>query len=226
MRARRPRLPPPGSRSRPRSSSKRKPSAWPQPGTAVVGGAAADADHNPARSRGDRCQEQLAGAARGGDERVALPGGNQHQPRRRRHLDDGGLTVTEQAETGDDRLTERAGHLNFAVRAASRRDEGLGRSFAAVGHRHLVDRCLGHARTTPRAIAAAASRAVKLPLNLSGAITTRIVAGPDQARRPLTPCLDLQGVSSVDQASQCKHTQSTHHGPTPAARRRTAVPAL
>ena len=43
----------------------------------------------------------------------------------------------------------------------------------------------GGGGTTPRAIAAAASSAVRLPLNLSGAITTRIAPAPIRLARPL-----------------------------------------
>ena len=118
--------------------------------------------------------------------RIALFGGHEHQPRGRRHLDHGGLTVAQQAEPGDNRLAQRAGHLGLADRAAGRRDQGVDRPFAAVGHRHLVDRCARASRRPRRAPSPPPPRAaVRLPLNLSGAITTRMVAGPAQARRPL-----------------------------------------
>jgi len=77
---------------------------------------------------------------------------------------------------------------------------------AAQKQKFLPRIASGDARATPRAIAAAAWRAVKLPLNLSGAITTRMVAGPVQDHRPLTPRLGLRGVSSVDRASLQAYT--------------------
>ena len=68
MRASRPRGPPPGSSSWPRLVKQAKAERLAQAGPAVVGGAAANADHDPARSGGDGRQQELAGAARGGDE--------------------------------------------------------------------------------------------------------------------------------------------------------------
>ena len=114
-----------------------------QPGPAVVGRAAADAHDHATRPGGDGRQQQLAGAPRGRDQGVALRRRHEHQPRGGRHLEHGGPTVAQQAETGDDRLAQRAGHLGFAVRAAGRGHQGLDGSLAAVGHRHLVDRCAG-----------------------------------------------------------------------------------
>ena len=78
----------------------------------------------------------------------------------------------------DDRLAQRPVDRGLAERAARRRHQRRDRALAAVGHRHPVDRRLGRSPATPRAMASAASDAVRLPLNLSGAITTRIVAAP------------------------------------------------
>ena len=51
---------------------------------------------------------------------------------------------------------------------------------SAIGTPSIV--ASGAARMTPRAMASAACDAVRLPLNLSGAITTRIVAAPGSMR--------------------------------------------
>ena len=151
--------------------------------------------------------------------RVAFLGGHEHQPRGRRHLD-ARRSDRHPAGRSGRRPAPRAGRSlglrGYEPPVAATRAWVVPSPPSAIGT-WSID-ASGDARTTPRAIAAAASRAVKLPLNLSGAITTRIVAGPAQARRPLTPRLGLQGVSSVDQASQCKHTRSTQLGPTRARR--------
>ena len=70
---------------------------------------------------------------------------NEHQPRGGGHLDHGGAPVAQQAESGRDRLASRAGDSGFAERAAGGGDQGVDRSFAAVGHGHPIDRRTGHA---------------------------------------------------------------------------------
>ena len=84
--------------------------------------------------------------------------GHEHQPRGGRHLDHGGAPVAQRGRTSPDRLTERPADRGLAKRAAGRGDQGVDRSFAAVGHRHAGDRRAGQALATPRAIARAASR--------------------------------------------------------------------
>ena len=92
--------------------------------------------------------------------------------------------VAQQAESGGHWFTEWPADRGLANGAAGRGDQGIDRSFAAVGHRHAIDRRAGQALATPRDIARAASAAVRLPLNLSGAITTRIVAEPGSGSPP------------------------------------------
>ena len=68
---------------------------------------------------------------------------DEDEPRGRRHLQDGGPAVPEEAEAGDDRVAERAGDRRFAEGAPGGGDEGLDDALAAVGHRDEVDRGVG-----------------------------------------------------------------------------------
>ena len=140
------------SRSRPSSSSSRKPSAWPSPAPPSLVALPPMPTITRLRPGGDRRQQQLAGASRGRDQGIALLGRDEHQSRGRRHLDHGGLAVAEQAEAGR-RPARRAGRSPVASRneppvAATR---ACDRPLAAVGHRHLVDRSRRAQRGPPRA---------------------------------------------------------------------------
>ncbi len=112
-----------------------------EPGAAVVGGAAADADDQASGARVDCGEDQLAGAARGGDEGIAPGGRDQDEPGGGGHLEHRGLAVSQHAERRPDRFTSRAGDFGFVRGAAGGGDQGVDGSFAAVGHGDRVDRC-------------------------------------------------------------------------------------
>ena len=146
---------------------------------AVIRGAAADAhDHAPGPG-GQGREQQLACPSRGGPPGISRSGRNQDESRGRGHLDHRRSAVSEQTERGLHGTAERPRDGGRAKRPPRRGDQRGDRALTPIGHRHAVDRGPGVDARTPRAIASAASGAVRLPLNLSGAITTRIPAGLD-----------------------------------------------
>ena len=113
---------------------------------AVVRGAAADPDDDPARSAGDRLGDQFSGPKRRRTARVAVACVEQMQPRGIRHLDDRGLTVDR--KNGLDRHTERSAN-HFRLRRCAQIHERRERPFAAIGHRDPHDLAGAEYRAQP-----------------------------------------------------------------------------
>ena len=91
-----------------------------------------------------RCREdELAGAARARDPRIALAHIEQRQAARGGHLDDGGDAVAEHTPLRIDLATEWVAHMRDAKRAFRRANERAHRSLAAIGERHLLDERIG-----------------------------------------------------------------------------------
>ncbi len=100
----------------PAASRKRTPQRMGHACAAVDRGAAADADDDLLDAGVERATDQLAGAARGGEHRVALGGRQQLQAARLRHLDDGRAAVAAETPRGGDRPAERVAYLPGAGR--------------------------------------------------------------------------------------------------------------
>ena len=113
----------------------------------------------------------------------------------------------------DNRLASGSADAGFAVTSRRsprpglrpslrrRRPSGPGRSMRPGRPRHTAR----HRR--------AASSADRLPLNLSGAITTRMAAGPLQARRPCLAAARRQWLAAGSIGVPCKHNQSAESNP-------------
>ena len=123
------------------ASSSRKPSAWPSPAPPSLVALPPMPTMSRSRSCCDRRQKQLAGAASCRDERIALFRGTRTSP------EAAAISITavrpspEQAELGATWLASRPGNQGLAQGAAGGSDQGVDRSFTAIGHRHEVNRC-------------------------------------------------------------------------------------
>ena len=104
-------------------------------GTAVIGGAAADAEDEVVHPHLQRGQDQLASAEAGGEQRIALLRRHQMDTGGRRHLDDGTLAIPQQADEALHLVAKRGGHLDRQYAATGGIDQRLHRAFAAIGHR-------------------------------------------------------------------------------------------
>ena len=103
-------------------------------GAAVVGGAAAQADDDPAIAFIHRRAHQFPGAVSGGASRVASVIGYQRQSGCQSHFDDGGFAVAHDAPTSGDWITQRAGNHGLAIGPARGVDERGQCPVAAVGN--------------------------------------------------------------------------------------------
>ena len=106
-------------------------------GTAVVGGAAADADNDFFHALGQRGQNQFAGAVACGAQRVARFGRHQMQARCGGHFDNGGAPVAREAEFSLHFVAQRRAHFCAYQSAFGGIHQRLHRALAAIGHRHF-----------------------------------------------------------------------------------------
>ena len=127
---------PPNGRSAPFASSSRAPSACAISSAGVVCGAAADADHEAAKSGVQRGADHLAEAVRGGDARVPPVRGHHREPGCPGHLNERRVAVAKRAPSGRDRFAKRPGHGGSLDRSAGAVDQRLQRAVAAVRDRH------------------------------------------------------------------------------------------
>ncbi len=137
--------------------------------TAVAGCAAADAQHDPAGAAVERVAQQLAGPARGRSARPARTG--QREARGGGHLDHRQLALRGRrpprpARRAVPRRAVRARRAPPARKAAT-----VPSPPSAIGTR--LHSTSGTTSRSPAASAAATAAASRLPLNLSGATTTR-----------------------------------------------------
>ncbi len=93
-----------------------------------------------ARGRG---QDELTGAARRRDARIALALGEQRESARRGHLDDRGLAIAQDAPLRIDLAQQRIVHARRADRAFRRANERVHGALAAVGKRQLIELGIG-----------------------------------------------------------------------------------
>ncbi|MNS92623.1 hypothetical protein D3C72_1267660 [compost metagenome] len=103
-------------------------------GTAVVGGTAADAEDEVSDPHLQRGQDQLASAEAGGEQRIALLRCHQMDTGGRRHLDDGTLAITQQADETLHLVAKGRGHLDRQYVTTGGIHQGLHRALAAIGH--------------------------------------------------------------------------------------------
>ena len=139
---------------------------------AVAGGAAADRHEHLARAAVDRRRDQLAGAVTGGADRVALDRRHAPQPRRLRLLDDRDPAVLQQRRT---RPRPRGRADRWPAPPGSGRGGRAPSPPSCPRRRRRAGSssiCSTPPATSPRPIASAASCAVSVPLNLSGATRT------------------------------------------------------
>lgn len=129
---------------------------------------AADGDDDPVRALGDRCGDELADAAARRVERVvSLRPAGEGEPTGLRRLDQRRAVLLE-PPLGFDRLAD--GPVTVVRRLPPPSTSSVPSPPSASGSSTAVQ----PARAAPAAIAAAASRAVSVPRNLSGAASRRI----------------------------------------------------
>jgi hypothetical protein len=102
-------------------------------GASVIRRATADTDDDPLRTRCSRCQDELAGAARRCDARIAFLFSKQRQPARRRHLEHRRDAVTEHAPLRVDLASERIVNASAPHLATGRPHEGKRRPLSPIG---------------------------------------------------------------------------------------------
>ena len=109
-------------------------------GTAVVGGAAADADDEMAGPLVVGALQQLADAVGGRDPGVAFRRRHEGQPRGLCHLDHGSRSGVDHAVAGVHRIAQRAAHLEGPSLAMRGGDERVDGAVAPIGnwHQHEV----------------------------------------------------------------------------------------
>ncbi len=82
-------------------------------------------------------QDQLAGTEAGGEQRIALLGSDQMDTGGGGHLDDGALTITQQADKTLHLVAKGRCHFDREDAAAGGIDQRLHRALAAIGHRQF-----------------------------------------------------------------------------------------
>ena len=111
-----------------------------QPRAAIVGRGAADAEEDPASVADmvESVREELAHAARARMPRVAFIGGDVHEPRGARHLNNGGARsgARGESELGPHGATEGVGNAHRMEGGLERGREGLGEALTTVGNRN------------------------------------------------------------------------------------------
>ena len=110
------------------------------PGAAVVGGAAADADDEPARAVVEGGPDELADAEGGGQKRIAQGRRNELEPRGRRHFDHRDAALAGDAVERLDLVAERPDDPARQATPPGRSDQRIHGALPAVGDRqkHIV----------------------------------------------------------------------------------------